>query len=193
MKKMQLALVASIILLSLSSCISQPQEFAFDPPKSHELETDDVSITLSLIPEDKLIEQLGKNGNVFMQYPALLMKKSQFVYQIDIESKNKELILNPRNIILTVGKASSQSKYRQQLIDSWSKYLKNEEQMERAIQLTKRYMLDNKTKLTPAAPVSGLIVFLQDYPDLDGNDVSIRLGLEQEDGSLIEITVPLSY
>lgn len=178
-------------LVVLSGCVTTgPTYFTYDSEVPLVYTNDNTELTLTLIPSEELISQLGKSGNVFAEYPALLMKKRTYTFRLDIKAVNVPLEIDLRNIILTVDDVSAQSRYRNQILDDWSSYIKRYADKERAVELTDKYMFGNKIKVAAGESTSGLILFLKNFPKEGNETITIGITRGQDDLQIIEL--PLS-
>ncbi|MBB6481075.1 hypothetical protein [Spirochaeta isovalerica] len=187
--KLKLILVFVLLLPLFTSCVTTPTPIEYSIENPSVIETEDVIIRFTLIPEEKSLELFGESGNVFGPYPGLLMKKQSYIIKMEIEAKRSPLTLDLRNIYLKVGDISSQSRNKAQLLNDWKTFLRNTKDREHAEFLTDKYMFSNKFTVTKDQPASGLIAFLKKYPESD--DISITIGITPEGMPLQELSINL--
>jgi len=182
--------LGAIILMSGTSCLTQPVRIIASSEVPVITEIDDITVSLTILHDEELVSQFGEQGNVFAEFPALIQKRRNIAYKLDIHSTDSEISINLRNIILKIDDVSSQSKYSTQLIDAWSSYLKTEEEQKAAEELTKTYMHNNNISIKPGESSSGIIVFLAKYPTKGAS--SMRIGIKDSEGNLRELLIPLT-
>lgn len=187
-KTLRMILALSVILVS-TGCLTKPETVITSSSVPITIKSGEGSISLTYMTEDELIDQFGRNGNVFATFPAKLQPRRNIVFKLDIESINQTVTLDLRNIIFKMGEVSSLSKYSAQLINSWSTYLQTEKEQVNANRLTVNYMHKNKITINPGESVSGLIVFLDKFPKY--GESFIRYGIKDQEGKLHEFQMVL--
>lgn len=180
------------ILFFISSCLttSMPTDVTYSIEDPVLFENEDVKIQLTPLPADILINLFGTKGNVFTNYPGLLMKKQAITYKIEINTKRDNIKFDLRKIILKIGEVSGQSQFQDQLLAEWKNYLRTSNERSTAKSLASEYMFSNNFTVTPEQPVSGLIVFLKKFPVEGSKKIYIGIQPETSDFQKLIITLP---
>lgn len=186
MKKNFLYLITIVLLLS--ACTSQPITMSTNQVSKV---VADITVTLNYIGEKELIKLHKKEGNVFANYPGRFPPKKSVVFQLDISTEESVLHLNTDELFLKIGEISDSAITQDQLLRAWSTYISKPIEEGKAKKMVRMRMLDDEIMVSPDNPVSGWIVFLENYPD-DGEAI-MTLNMSTENGDSGAIEIPLDF
>ncbi len=183
MSRISAALILSILLIS--SCATDNKiTTSF---KTETMRIDDSTFTFQLLPEDYLGQLYGRDGNVFANYPGLLSPKKIFVFQVDIEAGTGGLDINVNDFNFQLGEISGQSRTKRSLLRSWQTYLKDDSSKDKAVKITKQNMFRDKIVIAPDETISGWIVFLENYPNREDAELSLKIN------NSMDISIPIDF
>lgn len=163
MKKIVLLL---LLVISVTSCVTQQEVVEIDSPATIVYETDDFKIMILYVTPDEARERWGQlsSGNPFIKYPALITHKDVIVFDTYIETKDKEIIISPNTFVLDIDGDDSSSFTKSQHEQMWRQYIdeNNEGNFNRILN---NNLYAEETLVAPEAPVRRCISFMHNFPE----------------------------
>lgn len=135
------------------------------------METADLGITLEFINKDVLIMRHGSHNsrqyiNPYYGYPALITKKKFIVFDFNAKSTDSTVNFELDEIILEIGEVSGDAKSRAYLNNIWGHYSTSD--IRGMDDTMKDTLLNREFTVSPDNPVSGYLVFGENYPTEGG-------------------------
>ena len=192
MRKLLFLIVPISFLLILSSCISPPPE----PDKSVIInKTADLTIKLVPISQEELIKRHGSNKdyyqNPFYKYPSQLPPRRIVVFNAQFSTEQSCILFSLKKIKLKIDDNSGKATSIDYLLRLWDGY-KDDLGWGRLEATCRKYMLPTEFKVTPDKPVSGYLVFANNYPK-EGGEGLLTLEVSTDSGDAGTIEIPINF
>lgn len=184
-------LLASILLLS--ACNTAPPKPVMTEPIVHEVA--DIRLNLRYLDEDELIFLHDSNDvagykNPYYKYPTLITKKRLVVFEFTGSSTETTVLFKLKDINLSIDRIAGPAKSRPYLENIWGHIDKvNLPAMTRTMKQT---LLDREFTIEPGKPVTGYLVFGENYPQ-GGGDGIITMYVSTSTGDDGTIEIPLKF
>lgn len=188
--------MATLVLLAAAlgfGCSTAPPKPVVSEPIIYEIA--DLTISLRYLDEETLIARHGRNdsrvySNPYYGYPGLITKKRLLVFEFDANTTESQVEFRLNKINLNIDDVRGDAKSRPYLRTIWNHY-----RLARttAMDLTmKKTILDREFTVTPDEPVSGYLVFGENYPE-EGGEALIVMSVSTPSGDEGRIEIPLQF
>ena len=192
MKKLSGILILLILLIVLSACLTPPPQ-ATDTVITKQAA--DLTITLKPITKEELIKKHGSNQyyyqNPFYKYPSQLPPRRIIVFNTEFKSTESNILFSLKKIKLVIDNMGGKATTSDYLIRLWESYEDDRGwgQLENAC---RKYVLPTEFKVTPDKPVSGYLVFANNYPKEGGKGL-LTLEVSTDTGDTGTIEIPITF
>ncbi len=193
MKKSAIRVIIISHLL-IVSCSTAPPKPVLSEPITHEIA--DLKIVLRFLDKETLVDRHGRNDarmylNPYYGYPALITKIRLLAFELSAETTESEVEFSLDKISLEIDDVRGKAKSRAYLRNTWR--IVSFSKTTLMDLLMKKTLLPDEFLVTPDTPVSGYLVFGENYPELGGEGLlKFKLTTPSGDGGQLEIPIYFS-
>ncbi len=180
--------------LLIVGCNTAPPRPVLSEPIIYEIA--DLKIILRYIDEETLVSRHGRNDsrlylNPYYGYPSLITKIRLLVFELSAETTESEVEFSLNDISLEIDDVRGKAKSRAYLRNTWS--IVSFTRTTLMDLLMKKTLLSDEFTVTPDTPISGYLVFGENYPELGGDGLlKFKLSTPSGDGGQLEIPLYFS-
>lgn len=187
--------IFAILLLTviLAGCSTAPPQPILAKPLVHH--TADLTISLRFLNEETLVQRHGRNDsrlytNPYYGYPGLITKKKLIVFEFQATSIESSVAFALEDMELLIGRVVGNAKSRPYLSRIWGH--NSRAAVDGMDHTMKKTILPRDFEVTPDNPVSGYLVFGENYPE-EGGDALITMYVSTQSGDEGTIEIPLEF
>ncbi len=180
-------LLLALAVLVLTACQTVDYQSELQVVEHH---VSDISIKLTLLDRNTLIDRYGKEDNPFIDFPGKLPRRFFFVFDLEIETEESEVSFSQKTMAINIGSNQYRASNDFKLKKDWEPYHETDNQM------LHREITINKTlkpavfTVSPDKPYKGLIVYLIPVSDEASPESSIILPAKASNGDEGIIEIP---
>jgi hypothetical protein len=157
--------------------------------------TADLTLSLRYLTQEELISLYGRNDafnyqNPYYGYPAVITKKNLIVFDFQATTLESTVQFELNKIFLEIDKVTGTAKSLQYLRSIWGHY--DNADMSRIERTLKKTILDREFTVSPDQPVSGYLVFGENYQE-EGGEGMLSLDVATPSGDEGTIEIPIRF
>ncbi len=160
------------------------------------LQAADLKVSLNYISKTELEKLYGKNDilgqkNPYVDFPGRISKKRFVVFQMTAETAESTVNFTLDDIVLTIHSKTGKALSRPYLRNIWGGFT-DEYSLDTMDRIMKKTILPRKFTVSPEKPVSGYLVFGDNFPE-EGGQARMEFQVSTPQGDTGTLELPLTF